>query len=63
MPRVEDAVWKKFRQVTLANGSTRGECLQCKTRMVGLVSRIKSHYEGCMRKRTLEENFGYGKIY
>ena len=56
MSRVKDDIWKKFNEVTLANGNTRAECLQCKTRMVGLVSRMKSHYEGCMRKRTLEES-------
>ena len=43
MPRIKDPIWKKFNEIQLANGSTRGECPICKATVVGLVSRLKAH--------------------
>ena len=55
MPRIKDPIWKKFNEIQLANGSTRGECPICKVTVVGLVSRLKAHYEACSRKRSNNE--------
>ena len=55
MPRIKDPIWKKFNEIQLANGSTRGECPICKATVVGLVSRLKAHYEACSRKRSNNE--------
>ena len=56
MPRTKDEIWKQFNQVTLANGTIRAECKGCKASIVGLVSRMKTHFEACSKKRAAQQN-------
>ena len=56
MPRTKDEIWKQFNEVTLANGTIRAECKECKASIVGLVSRLKTHFEACSKKRAAPQN-------
>ena len=56
MPRTKDEIWKQFNEVTLANGTIRAECKGCKASIVGLVSRMKTHFEACSKKRAAPQN-------
>ena len=56
MPRIKDEIWKQFNEVTLANGTIRAECKGCKASIVGLVSRMKTHFEACSKKRAAPQN-------
>ena len=56
MPRTKDEIWKQFSEVTLANGTIRAECKGCKASIVGLVSRMKTHFEACSKKRAAPQN-------
>ncbi len=45
MPRQKDEIWKNFNETVLTNGTTRAVCKICKSSVVGLVSRMKTHYD------------------
>ena len=54
MPRQKDEIWRKFNEVILPNGSTRAECKLCKNTIVGLVVRMKSHFQDCSTRHAAQ---------
>ena len=57
MPRQQDEIWKKYKEITLPNGNIRGECKICKDSVVGLVSRLKTNFEQCSTKNQQSTSF------
>ena len=55
MPRQKDEIWRKFNEVILPNGSTRAECKLCKNTIVGLVVRMKSHFQDCSTRHAAQQ--------
>ena len=47
MLRPKDDIWRKFNKIILPNGKIRAQCKLCKDITVGLVSRMKTHFDQC----------------